>query len=358
MNSILSIARGSTPLKDTWPLATSTALLFLISMVSLGVGATAIPLSACVGILFDAIGIEGVFEFGADQAAVLLNIRLPRVALGLLVGSGLAVSGAAMQGLFRNPLADPGLVGVSSGAALFAVASIVLAGAVELSFVPRVLLLPLAAFAGGLCTTLLVARLARLRGVTTVTTMLLAGIAINALAQSGTGFLIFMANDAQLRTITFWNLGGLGGATWPTVIAATPFVFSALFFLPRLGRAMNALSLGERAAGHLGVRVERLKRAAVFFSALAVGAAVATAGLIAFVGLVVPHLWRLLIGPDHRTLFPGAALLGGALVIGADLLARVVVAPAELPVGIVTAAIGAPFFIWLLVSREATGGRP
>jgi iron complex transport system permease protein len=207
-----------------------------------------------------------------------------------------------------------------------------------------------------LLTTLLVARLARIRGVTTVTTMLLAGIAINALAQAAMGFLIFMANDAQLRTITFWNLGGLGGATWPMVGAAAPFVSLALIFLPRLARGMNALSLGENAAGHLGVRVERLKRTAVFFSALAVGAAVATAGLIVFVGLVVPHLWRLAIGPDHRALFPGSALLGGALVIGADLLARIVVAPAELPVGIVTAAIGAPFFIWLLVGR-ATGAR-
>lgn len=356
MSSIAPIPRGTIPLRGVLPLAIAASLLIVIALFSLAIGATSIPISSCLGILFDAIGIRGVFEFGSEQAAVLLSIRLPRVALGLLVGSGLSVAGAAMQGLFRNPLADPGLVGVSSGAALAAVASIVLAGAFELSFVPRALLLPVAAFAGGLCTTLLVARLARLRGITTVTTMLLAGIAINALAQSVMGFLIFMANDAQLRTITFWSLGGLGGATWPTVLAAAPFVLAALFFLPRLGRAMNALSLGESAAGHLGVRVERLKRVAVFFSALAVGAAVATAGLIVFVGLVVPHLWRLLIGPDHRALFPGSALLGGSLVVGADLLARVVVAPAELPVGIVTAAIGAPFFIWLLVSRDA-GGR-
>jgi iron complex transport system permease protein len=179
--------------------------------------------------------------------------------------------------------------------------------------------------------------------------MLLAGIALNAFMGAGTGLLTFVANDAQLRNITFWSLGSLGGATWRTVAVAGPFVATAVLLLPRLSRALNALALGEAEAGHLGVDVERTRRTIVVLSALGVGSAVALAGVIGFIGLVVPHLLRLLVGPDHRVVVPGAALLGASLLLGADLVARTLVAPAELPIGIVTAVLGAPFFLWLLL---------
>jgi iron complex transport system permease protein len=290
-----------------------------------------------------------------QQAAVLFTIRLPRVVLAVLIGAGLGVSGAAMQGLFRNPLADPGLIGVSSGAALGAVVIIVL-GSVwfpHLSTYAGIFTLPAAAFAGGLLTTWVVYTLSRFAGQTIVATMLLAGIAINALAGSGIGVLSFVASDAQLRSIVFWNLGSLGGASWdkvwPTFCCTLP---TLALMSGGLARSLNVLLLGEAEAGHLGVHVEWLKRAVVALVALTVGAGVAAAGPIGFIGLVVPHLLRLCIGPDHRYVLPGAALLGALVLLAADLVARTALAPAELPIGIVTAALGAPFFLVLLIRQR------
>jgi iron complex transport system permease protein len=256
-----------------------------------------------------------------------------------------------MQGLFRNPLADPGLIGISSGAALAATMVVIIGDAVSFSlpFVLKLFAFPLAAFAGALLTTLVVYRLATIAGRTIVATLLLAGIAINALAQAFSGFLTFYATDTQIRSLTFWKLGSLGGATWSSVAAATPFILIPLLFLPRHARPLNALLLGESEAGHLGFDIERVKRSIVILVALAVGASVAVSGLIGFVGLVVPHLLRLMVGPDHRSLLPGSALLGASLLLGADLIARTLVAPAELPIGILTAITGAPFFLWLLL---------
>jgi iron complex transport system permease protein len=262
-----------------------------------------------------------------------------------------------MQGLFRNPLADPGLIGVSSGASLAAVVTIVLGSTVFGAWGDALgaFLLPAAAFAGGVLATLVVYRLATRNGQTSVATMLLAGIAINALAGAGTGLMIFIADDDQLRDLTFWTLGSLGGATWTRLAVVGPCLLGGMLAAPLLSRSLNALLLGESEARHLGIRTERVKQVVILLAAGVVGAAVAVSGVIGFVGLVVPHLLRLAVGPDHRVLVPGSAFLGGALLLGADVLARTIVAPAELPIGIVTALVGAPFFLWLLLRDRKRG---
>ncbi|MGY6709389.1 MAG: FecCD family ABC transporter permease [Rhizobiaceae bacterium] len=298
---------------------------------------------------------------GTDDAAlsmrdriIIYEIRLPRVVLGMLVGAALAVSGAVMQGLFRNPLADPGIVGVSAGAGLGAISVIVLGGT---ALAPVIALfgiyaLPMAAFLGGLASTLILYRVATRAGRTSVATMLLAGIALGAMAGAFSGLMVYIADDRQLRDLTFWGLGSLAGATWTKVLSAGPIIVLALFAAPFIARGLNALALGEASAGHLGVPVQRLKAIAIVTVAAATGAAVAVSGGIGFVGIVVPHLLRLLIGPDHRYLLPASALLGAALLVLADSVSRTIVAPAELPIGIVTAAVGAPFFLWILLRRR------
>jgi len=277
------------------------------------------------------------------------------VVLGCLVGNALGVSGTALQGLFRNPLADPGLLGIASGAALAAVAVIVLGDELGLARLMGLYALPVAAFLGGLGVTLLIYRLAQGQE-GTVAGLLLAGIALNAVAGAATGLVIYFADDDELRTLTFWGMGSLGGATWHAVAVALPFLALALGPLPRLATALNALLLGETEAAGLGIDVERVKRRIVLCVALAVGASVALTGVIGFVGLVVPHVLRLMLGADHRYLLPGAALLGAALLVGADLCARTLIAPAELPIGILTSLVGGPFFIWLLVRERRVRG--
>jgi iron complex transport system permease protein len=329
------------------------------ALLSLGTGAVAIAPGQVLAILAGEIGLRLPWPFEPQQAAVLLAIRFPRVLLGALIGAALAVSGAAMHGLFRNPLADPGLVDVTSGAALAAAVVIVL-GATVLHGLADLLgpfALPAAAFTGGLAATLLVRRLLTLGGRTLIATMLLAGIAINALARAGTGLLTFLASDEQLRDLTFWSLGSLGRTTWSAVAIAGPLLLGSIFFIARLARSLNAFLLGEAEAGHLvGLHVERVKRRLVILVALAVGTAVSVAGSIGFVGLVVPHLVRLAAGPDHRSLLPASALLGASLLLGADLAARTIAAPAEVPIGIVTALAGAPFFLWLLLRKRSPWG--
>ena len=331
-------------------------LLAGMTVASVGVGAVAVSPGQILAIFGERIGLWLPWTFQPQQEAVVTAIRLPRVLLNVLVGAGLSVSGAAMQGLFRNPLADPGLVGVSSGAALAAVSVIVLGATVleGLSSVLGLFTLPLAAFAGSVVTTVIVYKLSCVQGRTLVATMLLAGIAVNALTGSVTGLLTFAATDEQLRNITFWSLGNMGAATWTSVASVAPFIVIAVSLLIRYARPLNAFLLGEAEAGHLGVPVQRMKREIVALTALAVGASVAVTGIIGFVGLVVPHLLRLTVGPDHRYLMPGAALLGASLLMGADLAARTVVLPAELPIGIVTAIVGAPFFLYLLLRSKQT----
>lgn len=286
-------------------------------------------------------------------AATVLDIRLPRVVLALLIGAALAQAGAAMQGIFRNPLAEPGLVGISSGAALAAVAAIVLLQPSGLfQWVPPQFVLPVAAFAGGAAATLLVVRLSLVDGHTRVATLLLAGLALNAIASAGIGFLSHVASDTALRSVTFWMFGSLGRAGWDQVAVAAPLLIVPLALLPRDAQALNALLLGESEAGHLGVDVERLKRRVTLLVVLAAGAAVALAGIIAFVGLLVPHFVRMAFGPDHRGVLVLSALSGALLLSLADTAARVVMAPVELPIGILTALVGGPVFLALLMRRR------
>nr|WP_315430211.1 iron ABC transporter permease [uncultured Albidiferax sp.] len=287
---------------------------------------------------------------GSPEQLVFLNIRLPRLLLGLAAGAGLGMAGALMQGLFRNPLADPGLIGVSSGAALAAGITIVL-GSRYFPDLPRTLgswALVAMAFAGSLAVTVLIYLLAQSEGGTRVGLMLLAGVAINALAGAGLGYLTFLASDEQLRSIQFWLLGSLGGARWSAVILVFTIVLIAVGAGITCARPLNAIALGEAQAALLGVDVERTKRRAIAITALAVGAVTATTGMIGFVGLLAPHCVRLVAGPDHRTVLPGSAMLGAALVLLADSVARTVVQPAELPLGVLTAFVGVPFFLLLL----------
>ena len=323
--------------------------LVLVSLFSLTAGAS----DASVIDLIRA-SLSGDIDISARDRVIIYDIRLPRVALGILIGAALAVSGAVMQGLFRNPLADPGLVGVSAGAGLGAISIIVLGGTTLGSLVALlgIYALPFAAFLGGLATTLLLYKVATRRGQTSVATMLLAGIALGAMAGAFSGVLVYLADDNQLRDLTFWGLGSLAGATWTKILAAGPIIVLALVASPFLARGLNALALGEGAAHHLGVPVQRLKNIAIITVAAATGASVAVSGGIGFVGIVVPHLLRLSIGPDHRYLLPASALLGASLLLLADAVSRTIVAPAELPIGIVTAAVGAPFFLWILLRRR------
>ncbi|AHF65968.1 ABC transporter permease [Pseudomonas cichorii] len=327
-----------------------TVLCIAAFWLSLALGPVSLPLADTLRAALRLLGMPVAGE-NLEQAELILGqIRVPRTLLGLAVGAVLALSGVAMQGLFRNPLADPGLVGVSSGAALGAALAIV-GGALwgNVSQVIAPYLLSVCAVVGGLVVTSMVYRLGRRDGQTSVATMLLAGIALTALSASIIGLLTYLADDATLRTLTFWNMGSLNGATyarlWPLLLVCVAIIF----WLPRRAKALNALLLGESEARHLGINVEALKRELVFCTALGVGAAVAAAGLIGFIGLVVPHLVRLLVGPDHRVLLPASALAGASLLLFADIFARLVLAPAELPIGIVTALLGAPFFLYLLV---------
>ena len=327
-------------------------LLLGAILLSMGTGAVPIGPLQVGAILLAKVGIQIDVAVTEQQTAVLWAIRLPRVALAAAVGAGLAVSGAALQGIFRNPLADPGLIGVASGAALGAVTAVIL-GAAALGMAT----LPVAAFAAGLLTTLIVYALARHDGRTEVVTLLLIGVALNAIAGAGTGFVIYLADDAQLRTITFWLLGSVGGATWRAVLAVAPFIVVGVLLMPRWARSLNLLVLGEREARHLGVATERVRLIVITLTALMTGAAVAVAGTVGFVGLVVPHLVRIVAGPDHRTLLPASALAGATLLLMADLVARTVVAPSELPLGVVTALGGGPFFLWLVHrTRREHGG--
>jgi iron complex transport system permease protein len=310
--------------------------------------------ASVVAVLRELLGLSGEGAMSARDRIIVFDIRLPRAVLGVLIGAALAVSGAVMQGLFRNPLADPGLVGVSSGAGLGAICVIVLGGTslAPLTAMAGIYALPLAAFVGGLLTTLVLYRVATRRGQTSVATMLLAGIALGAMAGALSGLLVYMADDRQLRDLTFWGLGSLAGATWLKIAAAGPIIAVALMAAPFLARGLNALALGEATAVHLGIPVQRMKYVAIVSVAAAVGASVAVSGGIGFVGIVVPHLLRLVIGPDNRYLLPASALLGATLLLLADSFSRTIVAPAELPIGIVTAAVGAPFFLWILLRKR------
>lgn len=341
-----------------WVIVLLVAGMALSAVLALGSGPVAIPPGEVVATLARALGLPVNPDTSPMQAATVLHLRLPRVLLGLLAGATLAVGGAALQGLLRNPLAEPGLIGVSSGAALAAASVIVLGAKLPAltALIPLHWLLPLAAFSGGLLATGLVMSWARLRGELSVATVLLAGIAINALALSGIGLLSHIADDHALRSLNFWMFGSLGKAGWTELAVAMPLMLLPVLLILRAPRALDALLLGEAEAGHLGIRVNALKRRLMLGIALSVGAAVSLSGIIAFVGLLVPHLLRLWLGADHRVLLPSAACLGGILLVCADTAARTVMPPTELPVGILTTLLGAPFFLWLLLCQRGRLG--
>lgn len=344
------LAGAGTPSRARWLLPVLAVFLLAAATASLAVGAMAIPPGRILSILAAQVGLDLPWSFTELEAAVLLQVRAPRVALGALAGGGLALGGVLMQALFRNPLADPGLIGVASGSAM-ASAALTVAGPLLL---PPLLLhsaftLPLAACVGGWLVAVLVVRLAQRLGHTRVEHLLLAGIAVNALAGAAIGLLMLVANDAQMRELAFWSFGSLGRATWQVLPVLLLAILPGLLLARRLAPSLNALLLGESEAALLGVRVERVKRLAIVLTCFAVGTTVAFTGLIGFVGLVVPHVVRLLAGPDHRRLLPASVLLGAALLLLADLISRTLAAPIELPIGLVTALLGAPFFLALLL---------
>ncbi|WP_020593179.1 FecCD family ABC transporter permease [Kiloniella laminariae] len=331
-----------------WLLPLLLAGLFIAVLLSLGIGGVSIPPLASAGHFFSYLGFT-VSDLQPQEILILEAVRLPRTALGLAIGMALGLSGAVMQSLFRNPLADPGLIGVSSGAALAVVCVIVLGDTLFASFLEATssYSLPLAAFAGSLATTALVYNLARREGATDVAVMLLMGIAVNAIVGSFIGLLTYIADDSELRSLTFWSMGSLSGAgeaTWPSI----GIMVLASLLLLRLSGPLNLFLLGETEAKHLGVATEGIKRQAALAAACATGAAVAAAGMIGFIGLIAPHLARLIGGADNRFVLPAAALLGALLIIIADTIARIIVLPAELPIGLVTSFIGGPFFFALL----------
>ncbi|NYT25936.1 iron ABC transporter permease [Alcaligenaceae bacterium] len=333
-----------------WVLTISFLILIGVSMLGVVHGAVDISWAELWSILFRKAG-----HLDAMHHAVMWHVRLPRVLLAILTGAALAGAGVLMQALFRNPLADPALIGVSAGAALGAVGMIVL-GATLLGGAASWLgqwTLPLAAFVGAVLASILIFGLARREGVVNATTMLLCGIAINALVSAMIGLMTYMATDDQLRNLTFWSLGSLTGAVWPAVFVMMTVMVVLVAAGMFLSSLLNALLLGESQAFHLGVPVELLKRAIVGLTAAAAGSAVAFTGMIGFIGLVAPHLARLLVGPDHRYVFPLSGILGAILLVSGDLLARIMIRPSELPLGILTALLGAPFFLWLLRNNKS-----
>ncbi len=319
------------------------AALFVTCLLSLGWGAARD--SDVIGALL------GWSDVSLRDQVIVWDIRMPRMLTGVVVGAALAVSGAVMQGLFRNPLADPGLIGISAGAGFGAVAAIVLGGLLPVAVQAFVgsYLVPIAAFFGGWISTIVLYKIATRGGRTSVATMLLAGIALGALMGAVTGLMVYSADDDQLRDLTFWGMGSLAGATWAKLIIAGPLIVATLVVTPFLARSLNALALGENTAAHLGINVQRMKNIAILTVAGSVGASVAITGGIGFIGIVVPHLLRLVQGPDHRGLLVNAALLGAVILLIADGVSRTVIAPAELPIGIITAAMGGPFFLWILL---------
>ena len=322
-------------------------------MFGLNSGAVDIPIETIIDLGFEVFQSSDKDTVAQQAKTILFDIRLPRICLAILIGAILAISGAVMQGLFRNPLAAPSLIGVSSGASVGASAVIVLAGAwLQSNTALGLSLVAGGAFIGSFLVTMLVYRLSTSALGTSVTTMLLAGIAVSALAGAVSGLLSYYADNEMLRQISIWQMGNLSTANWQRVLVLAVVAILVLSLFPRESKSLNALLLGESEARHLGIDVQQVKRKLILLTTLGIGTAVAIGGMIGFVGLIVPHIVRLLIGPDHRWLLPASALAGGVLLLLADTIARIIIAPTELPTGILTAILGAPFFIMLLVQQR------
>jgi iron complex transport system permease protein len=353
--------------KDVVVLTSLALALVVVFVFSLSIGQMFIPVREIPIILLKKLGLFGSVETNPVHETVLWSIRLPRLVMTTLIGVALGVSGAALQGLFRNPLVEPGLIGVSSGASLAVVFVIVFGSA--LSFDTHSLgmsaIMPAFAFGGGLLATWFVLQVGKhvanlptgqagvaSGGPSTIAMLILAGVAVNALCGALMGLIIFNANENQLHMFTFWTLGDLSGASWSSLAIATPLLIAGSFFLLRYTNALNAIALGESEAFHMGVDVDRAKKSIIFFAALAVGTSVSLAGAIGFVGLIVPHVIRVTFHSDNRLVMPASAIGGPLLLILADMVARTIVAPAELPIGVMTALVGAPFFIFLLIRSK------
>ena len=338
--------------------AQALCLLLLASlpfavMFGLNSGAVDIPIETIIDLGFEVFQSSDKDTVSQQVKTILLDIRLPRICLAILIGAILAISGAVMQGLFRNPLAAPSLIGVSSGASVGASVVIVLAGAwLQSNTALGLSLVAVGAFIGSFLVTVLVYRLSTSALGTSVTTMLLAGIAVSALAGAVSGLFSYYADNEMLRQISIWQMGNLSTANWQRVLVLAVVAILVLSLFPRESKSLNALLLGESEARHLGIDVQQVKRKLILLTTLGIGTAVAIGGMIGFVGLIVPHIVRLLIGPDHRWLLPASALAGGVLLLLADTIARIIIAPTELPTGILTAILGAPFFIMLLVQKR------
>ena len=323
-------------------------------MLGLNAGTVNIPINVIIQQSANLLLQSSSTDIHTNQInTILFDIRLSRICLAFLIGAILAISGAVMQGLFRNPLAAPSLIGVSSGASVGASIVIVLAGTwLQNNALLGLSVVAVGAFVGSFLITLLVFRLSTSTLGTSVTTMLLAGIAISALAGAVNSLFSYFADNEMLRQISIWQMGNLSTANWARVSVVAVVAVFVLVLFPRESKSLNALLLGESEARHLGIDVQRVKKKLILLTTLGIGTAVAVAGMIGFVGLIVPHMVRLLIGPDHRWLLPVSALAGGILLLIADTLARVIIAPVELPTGILTAILGAPFFIMLLIQQR------
>jgi iron complex transport system permease protein len=323
----------------------------VLAVVSAGVGQFPVSPADVVASIARRLGLSGVHQIQPAADDVLWAVRFPRVTMAVLVGAGLATAGALMQGVFGNPLAEPGVIGVSAGAAAAASAAIATGWASA-----GVWSTAAAAFAGGLATTIAVYTLSRSQGRTEVVTLVLTGIAVNAVCGAVIAFLTFAATTQAREQIVFWQLGSLNGMRWVYVGAVTPLVLGGVCAALALGRRLDILALGERPARHLGIDVERTRITAIIVIALLTAGAVAFCGIISFVGLVIPHLVRMVLGPAHRQLIAASALGGAALMLGADLVARNAVPYADLPIGMLTALVGGPFFFWLLRRTRRTSG--
>ena len=332
----------------------SILALVLLVAVLLGLSMGAYHIS--IATILDNIKYAIIGNEHADSIAynVFWYIRMPRVLMAVLIGATLAVAGVGFQGLFRNPLADAGLIGVGSGATIMAMCAIVLGNTVLINFqsVLGQYFLNIAAFSGALASIFLVYRLSRSHGKTQIAIMLLAGIALNAIVGAFSGMITLAAKDEQLRTITFWSLGSLGGSTWMNVTSLLPFAAVTLILMPFFGKSLNALSLGEQDAQSMGIPIERVKNIIMIVCAIGVGACVAMAGMIGFIGLVIPHIFRMLLGPDHKKLIIVSSFGGAILLVLSDLISRTILSPVEIPIGIITSLIGGPFFMYLLLKER------
>jgi iron complex transport system permease protein len=329
-------------------------LLLAVVLLSLTIGAMQIPVREVAIVLLRQLGLFTDADINTAHEAVLITIRFPRVVMTLLIGASLGVSGASLQGLFRNPLVEPSIIGVSGGAAATVVTVIVFGSVLigSLSFWMQNAVVSVAAFSGGALATFLVLRLGSQSGKINITVLVLMGVAINALTGAFIGLAVFYADEKQLSTFLFWTLGDLGGASWEQLKIAAPLLIVSVVGQLFFPSALNALALGEAEAYHLGVDVERAKRFIILLCAIGVGVSVSLAGIIGFVGLVVPHVIRTSFHPDNTLVLPASVLGGALLLLIADIIARTVVQPAELPIGVVTALVGSPFFMLLLLQAK------